>query len=141
MNYDIIVIGGGPAGLSAAVQARVRNKSVLVVRAPAGDLPLARARRVDNYLGLPGLDGREMLERFEAHAQSLAVQFRTGKALSAMDSGDGFFVAVDQDVVEGRALVLACGVSQGPPFPGELELLGAVQSLPGKQYVRKGSKP
>ena len=98
---------------------------MLVVRAPAGDLPLARARRVDNYLGLPGLDGREMLERFEAHAQSLAVQFRTGKALSAMDSGDGFFVAVDQDVVEGRALVLACGVSQGPPFPGELELLGA----------------
>ena len=59
MKYDVIVIGGGPAGLSAAVQARVRNKSVLVVSSPAEDLPVWKAERIDNYLGLPGLSGAE----------------------------------------------------------------------------------
>ena len=49
MRYDIIVLGGGPAGLSAAVAARGRNKSVLVVGNRWQDSPLARAERVDNY--------------------------------------------------------------------------------------------
>ena len=57
MRYDIIVLGGGPAGLSAAVAARGRNKSVLVVGNRWQDSPLARAERVDNYLGLPGVTG------------------------------------------------------------------------------------
>ena len=125
MKYDVIVIGGGPAGLSAAVQARVRNKSVLVVSSPTADLPVWKAERIDNYLGLPGLSGAELMERFEAHAQELGVERRTGRALNAMPMDGGFFVAVDSDVVEGRALVLASGVSQGPALPGELEHLGA----------------
>ena len=125
MKYDVIVIGGGPAGLSAAVQARVRNKSVLVVSSPAEDLPVWKAERIDNYLGLPGLSGAELVERFEAHARELGVERRTGRALNAMPMDGGFFVAVDSDVVEGSALVLASGVSQGPALPGELEHLGA----------------
>ncbi|OUQ23712.1 thioredoxin reductase [Flavonifractor sp. An135] len=125
MKYDVIVIGGGPAGLSAAVQARVRNKSVLVVSSPTADLPVWKAERIDNYLGLPGLSGAELMERFEAHAQELGVERRTGRALNAMPMDGGFFVAVDSDVVEGNALVLASGVSQGPALPGELEHLGA----------------
>lgn len=125
MKYDVIVIGGGPAGLSAAVQARVRNKSVLVVSSPTADLPVWKAERIDNYLGLPGLSGAELMERFEAHARELGVERRTGRALNAMPMDGGFFVAVDSDVVEGRALVLASGVSQGPALPGELEHLGA----------------
>ena len=125
MKYDVIVIGGGPAGLSAAVQARVRNKSVLVVSSPTADLPLWRAERIDNYLGLPGLSGAELMERFESHAKLLGVERRTGRALNAMPMDGGFFVAVDSDVVEGGALVLTSGVSQGPALPGELEHLGA----------------
>ena len=58
MHYDIIVIGSGPAGLSAALTARARNKTVLVVGNRWQDSPLARAERVDNYLGLPSQSGR-----------------------------------------------------------------------------------
>ena len=48
--YDIAVIGGGPAGLSAAIQVRARNKSVLVVSGDDRDNPLYKTSRIDNYL-------------------------------------------------------------------------------------------
>ena len=61
MSYDVLVIGGGPAGLSAAVNVRARGRRVLVVSNPLEENPLWRAEKVDNYLGLPGLSGAEML--------------------------------------------------------------------------------
>ena len=70
MHYDIIVIGSGPAGLSAALTARARNKTVLVVGHRWQDSPLARAERVDNYLGLPNQSGADLLETFHAHAKA-----------------------------------------------------------------------
>ena len=78
MKYDIIVLGSGPAGLSAAVTARGRNKSVLVIGNRWQDSPLARAERVDNYLGMPGMTGMEMLEAFQRHAQEMGVEMVTG---------------------------------------------------------------
>ena len=57
MRYDIVILGSGPAGLSAAVAARGRNKSVLVVGNRWQDSPLARAECVANYLGLPYMTG------------------------------------------------------------------------------------
>ena len=69
MRYDIVVLGSGPAGLSAAVAARGRNKSVLVVGNRWQDSPLARAECVDNYLGLPSMTGAELMDRFTRHAE------------------------------------------------------------------------
>ena len=62
MTYDIIILGSGPAGLAAAIAARGRDKSVLVIGNPWRDSPLAKAERVDNYPGLPGRTGLELLE-------------------------------------------------------------------------------
>ncbi len=56
MSYDVLVIGGGPAGLSASINVRARGRSALVVSNPLEENPLWRAEKVDNYLGLPGLD-------------------------------------------------------------------------------------
>ena len=61
MSYDVLVIGGGPAGLSASINVRARGRSALVVSNPLEENPLWRAEKVDNYLGLPGLSGAEML--------------------------------------------------------------------------------
>lgn len=121
--YDVIVIGGGPAGLSAAVQLRQRGRTVLVVSNPALSNPLWRAERVDNYLGLPGLTGEQLLERFQRHAEDRGVEFQTGKALSAMEL-DGWMLTVGAEVFQARALVLAAGVARGAKYPGEQELLG-----------------
>ena len=123
MKYDIIVLGSGPAGLSAAVTARGRNKSVLVIGNHWQDSPLARAERVDNYLGMPGMTGMEMLEAFQRHAQEMGVDMVTGKVLSIME-WEGFHLTVGSQVYEGSALILAPGVVRQAKFPGEETYLG-----------------
>ena len=120
MKYDIIVLGSGPAGLSAAVTARGRNKSVLVIGNRWQDSPLARAERVDNYLGMPGMTGMEMLEAFQRHAQEMGVEMVTGKVLSIME-WEGFNLTVGS---QGSALILAPGVVRQAKFPGEETYLG-----------------
>lgn len=123
MKYDIIVLGGGPAGLSAAVTARGRNKSVLVIGNRWQDSPLARAERVDNYLGMPGMTGMEMLEAFRRHAQEMGVEMVTGKVLSIME-WEGFNLTVGSQLYQGSALILAPGVVRQAKFPGEETYLG-----------------
>lgn len=123
MKYDIIVLGSGPAGLSAAVTARGRNKSVLVIGNRWQDSPLARAERVDNYLGMPGMTGMEMLEAFRRHAQEMGGEMVTGKVLSIME-WEGFNLTVGSQLYQGSALILAPGVVRQAKFPGEETYLG-----------------
>ena len=123
MIYDLIVLGSGPAGLSAAVTARGRNKSVLVIGNRWQDSPLARAERIDNYLGMPGLTGVEMLEAFQRHAQEMGVEIVTGRVLSIME-WEGFHLTVGSQVYQGSALILAPGVVRQAKFPGEETYLG-----------------
>lgn len=124
MSSDVIVIGGGPAGLSAALNARARGKTVTVVSNPLEENPLWRAERVENYLGLPGVSGAELLTAFRRHAEAAGAEFREGKALSALRSGGSWYVGVGSDLLQAGAVVLAAGAVRGKKLPGEAELLG-----------------
>lgn len=124
MSYDVLVIGGGPAGLSAAVNVRARGRSVLVVSNSDTENPLYRAERVDNYPGLPGVTGPELLEALHRHAEAAGASFLEGRALSAMRMGETWYVSVGSDMVDALSVVLAAGVSRGKKFPGEAAFLG-----------------
>lgn len=124
MSYDVLVIGGGPAGLSAAVNVRARGKSVLVVSNPPEESPLWRAEMVENHLGMPHRSGAEMLTEFRRHAGAAGAEFRTGKVLSTVRSGEDWYVSIGSDMENARALVLAAGVARGRKFPGEEKFLG-----------------
>lgn len=124
MAYDVLVIGGGPAGLSAAQNVRARGKTALVVSNPLEENPLWKAKEVDNYLGLPRLSGAELLTAFQRHAESSGAEFLEGRALSALRSGESWYVSVGNTMVQGTAVVLAAGVVRGKKLPGEAELLG-----------------
>jgi thioredoxin reductase (NADPH) len=123
--YDVAVIGGGPAGLSAAVQVRARNRSVLVVSGDDRDNPVYRSQHIANYLGLPDQRGPELLARFQAHADAMGVRRRPGRVLSVMPMGGWFYLSIGSDVEQARALVLATGVVRANKLPGEAEHLGA----------------
>lgn len=122
--YDVAVIGGGPAGLSAAVQIRARGKSVLVVSGDDRDNPLYRTHHIDNYLGIYGITGAELLERFRTHAQQMGVERKTGRVLSVMPMNDTFYLSIGSEMEQARALVLAAGVLRSAKYPGEERYLG-----------------
>ena len=124
MSCDILVIGGGPAGLSAALNARARGRSVLVVSNPPEENPLWRAGQVDNYPGLPGVSGQEMLLAMRRQAEEAGAEFLAGRALSALFMMGSWFISVGPDMYSAKAVVLAAGVARGKKFPGEAEFLG-----------------
>lgn len=124
MSYDVLVIGGGPAGLSAALNVRARGRSVLVVTNPPEENPLWRAERVDNYLGMGAVSGAQMLSDMRAQAEAAGVEFLTGRALNASYMMDNWYVSVGSDMYNARAVVLSGGVARGKKFPGEQEFLG-----------------
>ena len=123
--YDIAVIGGGPAGLSAAVQARVRNQSVLVVGGDRRDNPLYKTPAIHNYLGFPQVSGQALLDAFQAHAREMGAEQKEGRVLNIMPMGGTFYLSIGSDMEQARAIILATGVVQAAKYPGEEAHLGA----------------
>lgn len=124
MKYDLLIVGGGPAGLTAAIHARARNKSVLVVTNEPTASPLCKATEMDNYPGLPHVSGLELVERLVKQATDLGAELRQGRVLSLMPMGDMVMASVGTDVVEASAAILAVGVARAVPLNGEERLLG-----------------
>ena len=122
--YDVVIVGGGPAGLSAAVQARARNKSALIVTGDPRDYPLYKAERIANYLGMPDMPGAQMLEEFQAHARQMGVAWKSGRVLNIMPAGDQFYLGIGSEMEQARAVILATGVVRAAKVPGETEYLG-----------------
>lgn len=123
-SSEILILGGGPAGLSAALTARARGRSVRVVTNPAGTSALWKAHRIDNYPGLVGMSGADMLEKMTAEVQGLDIPVVTGRVTGLMPFGKSFMVSAGMDVYTAAALILASGSAQPKAYPGEAELLG-----------------
>lgn len=74
--YDLVIIGSGPAGLSAAVYAKRACLDVVVLeKEPMGGGQMIYTQEVDNYLGLPETNGFDLAQKFEQHAKALEVPF------------------------------------------------------------------
>ncbi|MCM1187203.1 MAG: FAD-dependent oxidoreductase [Lachnoclostridium sp.] len=124
--YDLIIIGSGPAGLSAAIYAKRAGLDFLVLESSAmSGGQVLNTYEVDNYLGMPMTNGFDMGVLFRKHADRLGVNFRTAKALSVEDLGEKKIVHIKQEDLETRTVILATGAQHAKlGAPGEEELAG-----------------
>lgn len=124
--YDVIIVGGGPAGASAAIYAsRGRLKTLVIDKAPNTGA-LALTHKIANYPGVPGeLTGRELLARMREQAQSFGAEF-VQTTITAMDVEDETkYVFTADGMFSAKAIIIATG-SKGRSrmLPGEEKLLG-----------------
>jgi len=108
---DIIIIGGGPAGLSTAVYAKRAGFSVTVLDKGASDCQITKATEVENYLGFASISGLELHEKFTQHAMTQSIPIIKKSVISVEKTDFGFKVFTRKDVLECKYLVLAMGRS------------------------------
>lgn len=124
--YDVIIIGSGPAGLSAAVYGIRAGLHLLVLEQnPMSGGQILNTYEVDNYLGLPGISGFDMGQTFRAHADKLGVEFVTARVKEIVDNGDFKTIRTRRQDYEARAVILASGAEHAHlGVPGEEEFSG-----------------
>ncbi|MCL2153350.1 MAG: FAD-dependent oxidoreductase [Oscillospiraceae bacterium] len=121
---DVIIVGGGPAGLSAAISARQRNKTVVVISNNAANSGLFKAQQICDYPGFPTISGPELLQKLKEHALAAGAELATGRVDAILPSEDLFSVGSGSAILMSRSLILATGITQTSLFPGEEEFLG-----------------
>ena len=124
MRYDIAIIGTGPAGLSAAITATIRNKKVLLLGSKDLSEKLAKAHEIQNYLGFPAVKGADLAAAFQKHIDQMGIAVTEERVSAVYAMGDFFALQAGEDMLEASSVILATGVVQGKPLPGETELLG-----------------
>ena len=123
-RYDIAIIGTGPAGLSAAITATIRNKKVLLLGSADLSEKLMKAHEIQNYLGFPAVSGRDLAAAFQRHIGQMGIRVTEKRINAVYAMGDYFALQSGDEMLEASAVILATGVMQGKPLPGEEELLG-----------------
>jgi thioredoxin reductase (NADPH) len=122
--FDIAIIGAGPAGISAALTAHARGKDVMLVSNDPLDSGLAKAERINNYPGLVGKSGAEVLQIMLDDLKDVSLGVRAGRVTSILPFGEEFLIGVGQDMEQSSTVILATGAVKDAALPGEERLLG-----------------
>ena len=123
-RYDIAIIGTGPAGVSAALTAKNRNKSILLLGSRQMSEKVAKAHEIRNYPGLPFVKGKEMAAAFRDQLDRMEIPVTEERIGAVYAMGDYFALQAGEGMLEARTVILATGVVTAKALPGEETLLG-----------------
>lgn len=122
MRYDIAIVGDGPAGLAASINAKIRNKNIILFG--SGSDKLAKAPSIDNYLGIYDVSGAQLKDKFIHHITEMGIEITYERVNNVYSMGDYFALAVGDKTYEATTVIMATGVQYGKMIKGEEEYLG-----------------
>ena len=126
VRYDVAVIGTGPAGLSAAITLKIRNKNILLLGSKTGSSKVEKAHEIHNYLGLPVVTGEKLSGQFMEHLKQMEIPITEENITSVYAMGDYFALTTKTNrMYEASAVILGTGVNFGKPYQGEEQFLGS----------------
>ena len=110
MTYDIAIIGAGPAGLSAALNSKIRNKSVILFGKDSEKL--VKTKKIANYLGFKDITGSDLNKNFKNSLEGFEIKRDTRKVKTVYAMGDFFAIEIENEIemVEARSVILASGI-------------------------------
>ena len=123
-RVDIAIIGTGPAGVSAAITATIRNKKILLLGRKELSGKIAKAHEIRNYPGFPAVSGEELAQKFREHLDAMGIEITEKRVAAVYAMGEYFALQAGEEMIEARSVILAGGVVQGKPLDGEEEMVG-----------------
>jgi thioredoxin reductase (NADPH) len=123
-RYDIAIIGSGPAGLEAAINARIRNKDIIIFGNKELSSKIVKAPKINNYLGFYEISGNELKDKFIDHINKMGIKITFERINNVYAMGEYFALMVNEKMYEAKTVILATGVEYGKALKGEEEFLG-----------------
>lgn len=119
MDYDIIIVGFGPAGISAGLNASIRRKKVLIIGKKSK--ALEKSPSIKNYLGFNDIKGSDLYNNFTNHIKNYPVEILDKKIKAVYAMGEYFSVDLGKKMLTSKACIIAAGVDMGKSIEGEDE--------------------
>ena len=124
MIYDAAIIGTGPAGISAALNLKIHNKSFIWIGSKNLSDKITKAERISNYPGFIDATGAELNAAFKAQIDAMGIDITEAMVNAVYDMGDRYALSLGADFCEAKTLILATGVAAKNALPGEAERVG-----------------
>ncbi len=121
--YDLMIIGGGPAGLTASVYAARKQLQTLLISVDIGG-QVNKTLGIENYMGYQFIEGPELIDKFQTQISQFSIDQKIGDKIARLEKTDGGFTAIAQagDKYQARAVIYAAGKSPRKlNVPGEAE--------------------
>lgn len=122
-HYELAIVGCGPAGMAAALNAKIRNRDFIFLGTELCSPKLSKSPQVDNFLGFPEIKGEDLRQRFLGHLKQMEIEIVPWKVTNIYPGPPFTLIGKDQSF-EADAVILATGVSVQKLVPGEAEFLG-----------------
>lgn len=112
-SYDLVIIGAGPAGLTAAIYASRANLSVLVIESGVNGGKLSKTYEIENYPGIKKIGGLELANQLTEHGQQFGAKLIAGEVKQIIDNGDlKTVVLVSEKMYDAKAIIVATGTKE-----------------------------
>lgn len=122
--FDVAIIGSGPAGISSAINCKIRNKSIVLFGQNELSHKVEISEKINNYPGLPNISGKELNAKMHEHLDSMGIEITEERITGIYNMKDKFTLLANRKMFEARSVILCLGAETIKPLPNERELLG-----------------